>query len=93
MSWEARYDDLDGNSVAIPETAISECPESLVTIDSIELVNLHAKALVMREAFGAVMFGPDLRKWPSRLVDAFAVLETERARVKDIQLRTSKKRS
>lgn len=35
----------------------------------------------MFKAQSASLYGPDLRHWPARMVDAFTLLEAERLRV------------
>lgn len=59
----------------------SECPVSLITQESIEVLDMYARARRGHEAFGLTMFGPDILQWPAWAVDLVQLCESERARV------------
>ena len=61
--------------------------------DLMDLVQTFAKARVMNEAAGAVLYGGDLNRWPSRLVDAFMVLQDEQTRVDSLRMSRGSKDS
>lgn len=42
----------------------------------------------MREVVGASPYGGDLNKWPSRLVDAFIILQSEQQKVEKLMIST-----
>ncbi len=58
-----------------------ECPASLITQESIELLDMYARARRGHDAFGTTIFGPDLLQWPAWAVDLVQLCETERQRV------------
>lgn len=66
---------------------IDECPVSFITPESRELVQVFLRARQMRELAGASLYGPDLREWPARVVDAFTLLESERLKTENAQSR------
>lgn len=66
---------------------MGECPRLYVSDQSQEMVQLFARSLQMKEAAGASLFGNDISKWPSRLVDAFVVLQGESTRVTSLEMK------
>jgi len=52
----------------------SECPASLVTVESIRLMEDFVSAQSAHRAFGATLHGSDSGKWPAVWHDAVAVL-------------------
>jgi hypothetical protein len=50
------------------------------------MVAYYIKVRAMREAVGASPHGGDLNKWPSRLVDAFVLLQEEHSRVESMKV-------
>lgn len=46
----------------------------------------------MRKSFGASPYGGDLFKWPSRLVDAFVLLQEEHDKVEHLKIPKKPKR-
>lgn len=62
-------------------TSTNECPVSLISPESFELVQIYARSKqIGGESGGVSPFGPNLGKWPARMADAFCVLETERVK-------------
>ena len=74
----------------IKESATNECPVSLLTLEakelrgqenSMELVQQFVRGKILHKSFGTSLYGPDLREWPARVVDAFMILEAEESKV------------
>lgn len=65
----------------------TECPVSAITPQSQELIQIYARNAHMQEAAGASLFGPDMGKWPARMVDVFVALESERVKSDNAQTR------
>ena len=61
--------------------SIEECPRSFITQESIELLDVYARARRSHDAFGVSPFGPTLLDWPAWAVDMVQLLETERGRI------------
>ncbi len=82
---------MEGNLTGVHGTATNECPVSLLTVDRIstlsydETIQSFARAKVMNKALGVSPYGGDLNKWPSKMVDAFVLLEDESSKVDKIQ--------
>jgi hypothetical protein len=81
--WTAQYTTPEGSPFTIFEASTGECPISLITDESQELLELYHKSKVMRE-FGVAPFGGDMNKWPARLVDAFMVIRQEEMKVENL---------
>lgn len=62
--------------------ATAECPVSLITPESGEILRLFTRAERLQES-GTALFGPDLSAWPAWAVDAFDVLTTEQIRLEN----------
>jgi hypothetical protein len=60
---------------------------SYITPESKELVQIFNRATQMQKAQGTSLWGPDLGKWPVKVVDAFSCLESERVRYINAQSR------
>lgn len=81
---------MDGNVTSVRGTGTNECPVSLLTFDRIstlsyeETIQAFARAKVMHKSLGVSPYGGDLNKWPSKMVDAFVLLEDESAKVDKI---------
>lgn len=76
--WSARVSietDKRKREIAIPDTAVSECPVSYITQDSMQIVELVQRNRISKEA-GAPLFGPVANRWPAWLHDAIAVVES-----------------
>lgn len=58
-----------------------------ISPESRELVQIWLRSIQMQKSQGASLYGPDMRKWPSRMVDAFTCLETERVKTDNAQSR------
>ncbi len=82
--WEAGYKDDHGRPFMIFGTATNECPVSLISAQSLELVQLFARTRMMKE-FGASPYGGNLSRWPSKLVDAFTLLQEEHTKVENLR--------
>jgi hypothetical protein len=61
-----------------PEVEVIGCPREYITADSIELVQLSNRSRIAKDATGASLYGSDLSKWSSKMVDAFNALEIAR---------------
>lgn len=89
MCWEAGYRDNAGKPFSITATATNECPVSLLSDRadrSLETVQSFAKAQLMFKNLGASPYGGDLNKWPSKMVDAFVLLQDEHNRVEAMRI-------
>ena len=64
--------------MVLHEIETAECPASEITPESKQLVEIFMTA----ENAGVSLYGPDLSRWPARLVDAAAVIGIERSREK-----------
>lgn len=71
-------------------TATNECPVSLITAKSEELIQVFAKSKALA-SFGATPYGNNLAKWPAKMVEAFVILEEEQAKT-DRMMLSKKKR-
>ena len=60
------------------DVSCNECPVSYITAESLALIQLDNRQRTAKEATGAMMYGPDLSRWPSRIVEACNVIEAER---------------
>jgi len=49
------------------------------------MVMYYVRVRIMKEAVGVSPYGGDLNKWPSRLVDAFVLLQDEHSRVENMR--------
>lgn len=67
----------------------AECPVSLITPDTAELLRLFTRAERLQES-GTALFGPDLSAWPAWAVDAFDVLTTESIRYENAKWEAEK---
>ena len=54
---------------------------SAITPESIELLDMYARARRLHESFGVSLFGPALLEWPAWAVDLVSLLEGEHARI------------
>lgn len=73
------------------ETATSECPVSMASSNTEDILEQFVRVKIMKE-FGAVPYGGDLNKFPAKLVDAFAILQAEHAKVESLKLGRKHKR-
>lgn len=85
MCWEASYKDGEGNPFSIFDTGTNECPVSLISSESIDMIVLYARTKVMRE-FGASPYGGDLNKWPAKAVDSFVLIQEEHSRIDKLSI-------
>ena len=90
--WSPRYETAEQKPVEIEELATAECPVSLITQDSIDLLERFFRMQAVKDAVGVVS-GPDADpgKWPARLVDALVVIQGERDAAEEIRHRVSRK--
>lgn len=78
--WHAEYRTGKGEAYSVDGTEVNECPVSLITPRSLELVQIFARARYVADEGGAALFGPDISRWPIWAVDATVVIEQERAK-------------
>lgn len=76
--WSACYRTPKESFYEIEDTTIEGCPKQFIAPQSIELLQIVGRARAMKEATGAGMYGTDLSKYPSKLVDVMTTLENER---------------
>jgi hypothetical protein len=74
------YQTRKDTAYEIEDTEIDECPVSLISPESIQVVEAHGRARIANQSCGAQMYGPDLSRWPARDVDALVLIETERTK-------------
>ena len=60
-------------------TEIDECPVSFISPATLSLMGTLDVAELARPS-GAALYGPDLSKWPARMVDALVTIEIERTK-------------
>jgi hypothetical protein len=65
----------------IRDTECHECPVSLISPESFQLVQLLTDAQHVHKATGAVSFDPNAGEWPPRLYDAAKILAIEDIRI------------
>lgn len=70
----------------ISDLESADCPVSAITQRSKDLVRLFADARIIKEASGAVLFGPDASEWPGWAWDAARLLEVERIRIENARI-------
>lgn len=70
----------------IEGTALSECPVSFITPESIALVDLVRSSKLAHNVAGAPLFGTDSSKWPAWWIDAVSICEV--AIASETELRT-----
>lgn len=56
----------------------SECPVSIITAESREILDLEARGRRYRSSLGASLFGSDSAKWPAWWADAVNLIEINR---------------
>jgi hypothetical protein len=81
VAWQAVYQVPPDVTYVIDGTECVECPVSLISPESIQLVQLLTDARHVREQTGAVSFDPDAGRWPARLYDAAKILAIEDIRI------------
>jgi hypothetical protein len=59
---------------------------SLITPRTSEFINIWLRSTNVHESTGSSLYGPDLSEWPSRMVDVFEILETERRKVDNARM-------
>ncbi len=84
--WEPEYRTAEGTVFGVEGLSAAECPVSLIQPETRELIQILQRARRVQEAGGAALFGPDLRRWPARVVDALAAVEEERIRVHNAEI-------
>lgn len=67
-------------------TETNECPVSMISDKSAEIVQWFERLRMMRSSVGASPHAGDLLKWPAREVDAFVVLEQQRIKVENLMI-------
>ena len=67
--------------------ATNECPVSLITPQSKQIVEVFVRAKFAHQASGAGLYGPDLSCWPARAVDALVVIQQETNREHNARVR------
>jgi len=68
--WYADYKTAKGTPYRVDGVETNECPVSLISPQSRELVTLFTGAEQVHKVAGACLFGPDLGKWPTWAYDA-----------------------
>lgn len=58
-----------------PESRTTDCPVSVITAKSEELLNIMGRASRAHEASGASLFGQNLGDWPIWAVDVLEVIQ------------------
>jgi hypothetical protein len=81
VAWQAVYQMPPDITYAIEDTETQECPVSLITAESYQLVQILTDARHVREATGAISFSPNAGEWPPRLYDAAKIVAIEDIRI------------
>jgi hypothetical protein len=68
-------------SYFISDTECVECPVSLISPESFQLVQILTDAQHVQKGTGAVSFDPNAGEWPPRLYDAAKILAIEDIRI------------
>jgi hypothetical protein len=79
--WDATYLTSEGTPYTVDDTEIDECPVSLITPASVELVQVIDRMHIAKDRTGASPYGTDLSKYPSKLVDSLIAIEIEERKV------------
>lgn len=66
----------------VEEIELSECPVSLITPESRQLVEIQVSAQTMSKS-GVSLYGPDASRWPARMYDAAVVVQQEHNRAEN----------
>lgn len=64
---------------------------SLLDSQSIEILDLYSRSLIMKE-FAVTMHGGDMLRWPAKILDAFIILCEEAAHVESLRMSREKPR-
>ena len=81
VAWQAIYHLPPDVSYFIADTECVECPVSLISPESFQLVQILTDAQHVQKATGAVSFDPNAGEWPPRLYDAAKILAIEDIRI------------
>jgi hypothetical protein len=73
--WWPSYSDRKNNPFTVGEVSSEECPVACITETSQQLIQIDAKQRLAKDACGASLYGDDLSKWPSRIVDALTTIQ------------------
>jgi hypothetical protein len=72
--WAARHK-LDKNkSYVVSGVETAECPVSLITAESLQLLEMVTSSNLTKESSGAALFGPNTSRWPAWWHDAVVVV-------------------
>jgi len=52
----------------------SECPITYVTPTTRHWIYTERQQDILKESTGACLYGPDISKWPSKMVDVFTTI-------------------
>jgi hypothetical protein len=74
-----------GRPDSIMSCSTSECPVSIITPESIRLVEDFVSAQSVHRTFGASPYGADSNKWPAFWHDAVAVLSAAQSEADSIE--------
>lgn len=91
MWWRPRYELVvirdrreETRSFSIDELSCNECPVTLITPESKRLVEIFDRAGLVN---AAPLYGPDLSKWPARMVDAAGIIQQEANRTENARMK------
>ncbi|HXS93185.1 MAG TPA: hypothetical protein VN736_01200 [Candidatus Limnocylindrales bacterium] len=77
-TWEPEFQTPKGSFFGVSPCECTDCPVSFITPASRHLIQVEVQNQVLKESTGASLYGPDLSKWPSKVVDAFTCIATTR---------------
>ena len=80
--WEAVHRTKSGEPF-FPGIKCEECPVSYISQKSLDLIQIDMRQRIAHKATGAFLYGPDLSKWPSKLLDALTVIEDEQRSIEN----------
>lgn len=75
--WTPSYWGARGVPYSVDGVEAAECPVSLISARSVELITIYHRA----KRSGVAMFGPDLSAWPAWAADLFDALDVEQIKL------------
>jgi len=78
------------NYRTVEGTAISECPVSYITAQSLQLLAMIHDDMIAHEATGGTLFGPVSGRWPAWWLDAVATVRGEINREHNMRMEAMK---
>ncbi len=94
-TYKARASTGSGGFKEVPytirDTEMKECPVSFIEQWALELVQQIAAAQHVKDATGAVLYGPDSGKWDARYFDAVRLIQIEDIKVQNAEFEATRR--